>query len=149
MKTALKLGGVALGLVGIVATFAHHRGCFRDPQRQRFADTIMSTEQPIPRSTPGFEDFLASFPPPRRVATANVTHIADKVLLWNSRSDVGISIAYIANGNRTTNVARFDEIESWVQATSYGWLSLAITFAGWALYAAVEILELLQSWRQR
>jgi hypothetical protein len=147
MNTLAKLAGVLIALVGILATFADLRGCFADPQKQHFAELVMGTQEGIPRSTPGFEAFLVAFPPPQGVDLSGVTHIADRTLRLDSRSDVGTTVAYLTSAGRTATVARFEEVRAWAEASPYSWLSLGITFLGWVLYAVIEICDFLTSRR--
>jgi hypothetical protein len=147
VKSVFKLIAVALTFIGIAANFADLRGCFQGPQRQAFAELVITSSEPIPRDTAGFEAFLEAFPPPSGISPSDVTHIADKTLRWDSASDVGTTVAYLASGSRTAAVARFDEINAWANASIYGWLSLSITFIGWAIYAGLEISDLRSSRR--
>ena len=137
----IKLLGVIVNFLGIIVTFAYLMGYFTDDEKLSFAGLVMNSKTTIARNTPGFEKFLAAFPPPENVDPSSVTHIADKELKWDSDSNVGSSVAYIANGNRTLQVARFDQVKDWASSTFYGWLSLVIVTLGWVIMVIGMISE--------
>ena len=139
MLAKWKFSGFVLAILGVLLAWADVVGAFTDKEKVRFANRVMSTQDAIPRSTPGFEKFLAAFPPPREITSPSVTHIADKVLRVSSDSDVGSSVAYLANGARTPTVARFDEVHDWTTKTIYRILGLIITTAGILIAAPSQI----------
>ena len=137
----IKLLGIIVAFLGIIAACAHLMGYFADEEKLSFADLVMNSKTTIARNTPVFEKFLAAFPPPEDVDPSSVTHIADKELKWDSESNVGSSVAYIADGKRTLQVARFDQVKDWASSTFYGWLSLGIIVIVWVIEVIVMISE--------
>jgi hypothetical protein len=141
VRRLLKLIGIVIGLIGAVAALANLLGCFRDAQKQEFARIVIGMQDEIPSSTPGFKLFLRAFPPPSGTNPSEVTAIADKTLRYNSRSDVGGSVSYVARGERSPPVAHFAQVEDWARSTVYGWIGWVISTIGWALYAILELTE--------
>lgn len=137
----LKLCGVVVAFLGLAASFLDHVGWFRDPEKVMFADLVMSSSGSIPRATPGFEAFLADFPPPQGVSAASVSEIGDKALRYDTSAADTLNVVYVAQGRRTGVVARLDQVRDWAYATSYTLLSLVIATLGWLMYAATEVYE--------
>lgn len=143
----LKLLGVAIGFLGIVAAFADLLGYFTDAEKVAFAELVMRSKDVVPRSTRGFEKFIRAFPPPDGIDPDTVTHIADKLLRIGSESNVGSTVAYVVNGKRTSSVARFDEVREWASNSSYRWISWIITAFGWFMVAVVTVSDILRARR--
>lgn len=149
MKAILKLLGVVIGFLGIAAAFADLLGYFSDVEKTAFAELVMNTKDDIPQSTPGFEKFLRSFPPPDGIDPATVSHIADRHLRIGSESDVGWTVAYVASDKRTRPVARFDQVRDWAHSSYYSWLSWMFAALGWLIVAVLEVSDYIAARRSR
>jgi hypothetical protein len=145
----IKLLGVAVGFFGILMNLLDLRGCFVEPEKRTFGELVMNTDELVPRTTPGFELFLRDFPPPSGVASVDVTHIGDKALRWDTSPAESLAVVYVANGIRSSPVARLDQVRDWANATIYGWLSWLITVVGWLLYAVIEFVKLARERREK
>lgn len=107
----------------------------------------MNSLKPVSRTTPGFDVFLRDFPPPAGVPREQVTHIGDKMSRWDTSPAENLAVVYVANGNRTSAVARLDEVRDWGNATVYGWVSLVVIVAGWLASAAAICIEFVRERR--
>src|SRR5258706_12513637 len=101
----LKLLGYVMFWAGLAIGFFDYFGAFNDKRKLSFAQTLMSRDDEIPRTTPGFDLFIRSFPPPQGVDETEVSAIADRTLRVNSRSDVGTTMSYVAGGKVTGTMA--------------------------------------------
>jgi hypothetical protein len=133
-----------LGLIGLVLWLLDLRGCFVDREKVEFAELVLNSVREIPRgASPAFERFLEDFPPPGGVDPRTVTHIGDKSLRWDTSPAESVAVVYVAAGMRTPPVARPDQVAAWASSGPYGVISWMVAAGGWAVYAAVELLEFL------
>jgi hypothetical protein len=123
----------------------NYAGLFQSRSKTTFAKLLMSREDEIPKNAPGFELFLAAFPPPTGIDHRDVTAIADRTLRINSSSEVGTTVAYIAAGKRTATVARFDQVREWERATAFESLGLVLGTLGAVPALPLELHDYRQS----
>ena len=141
MIRTIKLLGLAVGFIGISLNLLNLSGRFVNEEKHAFAELVMNSVQPVVRTAPGFDAFLRDFPPPSGVRPEQVTHIGDKMSRWDTSPAESLAVVYVANGNRTSTVARLDEVRDWGNATVYGWVSLVVIVAGWLASAAAFFIE--------
>ena len=79
-RTYLKVGGIVLGLLGLLASLANLLGLFSHPNRETMVDMIRSKGE-IPATAPGFPELLRAFPLPEGVRTEQIAGIGPMTLL--------------------------------------------------------------------
>ena len=139
----LTIAGLAVGLLGLVAGLLNLLGYFADKKKAALADAIRNSDGGIPRQTPGFEKFMASFPPPSSVLPSSVSHIVKDVIQTHDRFPVSITVRYLAGNQRTPPVATYEDVRRWAEHTGYGWLVWLITAAGWVTVAIDCLIQFL------
>lgn len=147
MIRIIKLLGIVVGFIGIGLNALNLAGFFVDREKHAFAELVMSSVQPVPRTAPGFDVFLRDFPPPSGVVPEQVTHIGDKMLRWDTSPAESLAVVYMVNGDRTSAVARLDEVREWGNATIYGRVSLVVIIVGWFTSAATFFVEFVREKR--
>ena len=144
MIRAIKVVGAAVGLIGIFLNVLNLPGCFVDQEKHAFAEIVLNSVQPIARTTRGFNLFLRDFPPPSGVAPEEVTDIGDKMSRWDTSAAESLAVVYVINGERTSAIARLDEVREWGNATVYGWVSLVVIVVGWLTSAVALGVEIVR-----
>jgi len=139
----LIIAGLAVGLLGLVAGLLDLIGCFADKEKVALTDAIRNADGGIPRQTPGFEKFMACFPPPSGVLPSSVSHIVKDVLQTHDLFPLSITVRYLAGNQRTPPVATYEDVRRWAEHTGYGWLVWLITAAGWVTVAIDRLIQLL------
>ena len=145
MILLLKIGGLALALLGLLLTLLDLLGKFRDRERAELSKFIEEDRDGIPRSARGFRGFLETFPPPEGVDPDNITHIVKDVIQTHDRHPVSIIIRYLADNARTQPVATFPDVKTWAATTRYKWWALGVGFLGWVTVAFAVAVEALST----
>jgi hypothetical protein len=138
-RARLKIAAYFIVILGLTLGWSNHAGWFRNKAKMAFAELVMSREEEIPRNTPGFELFLQAFPPPSDIDPAQVSAIADRILRVNSTADVGITVAYIAAGRRSSTIATHSDVREWSRATPFQILSLILSTIGVAIALPLQL----------
>lgn len=141
MVTTLKIGGLALGFLGLLVTLLDALGKFRDQERLDFARLLRESTQGLPRSTPGFDKFLSAFPAPVGIEASAIISTAKDVLQTHDQFPISITVRYVANGQRTAPVATYAEVVAWSEKTRQKWWSLSISAVGWVMLASAFAIE--------
>jgi len=141
----IKIIGLAVGLLGLIAVALNLLGFFVDEEKVRLSELIR-TQGGIPRATPGFDKFMAKFPPPRSVDPKSVTHIVREVRATHDKYPISITLRYLAGNQWTSPVASFADVQVWAAETWFGWVSLIIAALGWLTVAVVESIE-IYNWK--
>lgn|GEM_PF-3679620 len=145
LKSKLKLVGLLVGFIALLASFFNLLGFFADKEKLHLAQLIRYSEGGIPRETPGFEKFLSDFPPPKNISPDSITYIVkDKIQTHDKFTMIGV-VRYLANNKRTEPVTTFEEVDIWSKKTNYGWISLIITILCWTTVAVVDLIEIFGS----
>lgn len=137
----LKMGGLALGLLGLMVTLIDALGKFRDKERLEFARLLRDNPEGLPRSTPGFDKFLKAFPPSAGIDISAITSTAKDVFQTHDKFPISITVRYFANGQRTAPVATYTDVVSWSEKTKQKWWSFVIGIVGWAMLAFAFAIE--------
>ena len=143
MGIGLKLTGLVLGFVGIVAAFLDLLGVFDDKEKLALARMIRESGEGIPRTTAGFERFMKEFPPPPGVDAATVTHIVLDRLVTHDQFPISITVRYLAADQRTLPVASYEDVRRWSEKTPFGWMSWVIAAVGFFTVAALDLKDIL------
>ena len=133
MVTTLKIGGLALGLLGLLVTLLDALGKFRDQERLDFARLLRESTQGLPRSTPGFDKFLSAFPAPAGIDASAIISTAKDVLRTLPVPDKHHRPLRCERA-RTAPVATYAEVVAWSEKTRQKWWSLSISAVGWAIW---------------
>ena len=142
MINTMTIAGLAVGLVGLVLSLLNLLGCFRSKKRVHFLKCVRESKEGIPRQTPGFDEFLRSFPPPGDLAS--VSHVVRDVVQTHDQYPISITLRYLAGGTRSEPVAAQEDVRRWAEKTKYRWLSWLIAFAGWVVVAVAQLIALWQ-----
>ena len=148
-RGVLKIVGYGLVVVSLALGWLKHAKLFEDRRKAAFAEIVMNHDEEIPRSTDGFDLFLAAFPPPKGINGQSITAIADRTLRIDSRSDVGDTVAYVASNQRTPVVARFHQVQDWAHASSVGFWTLILGTLGACLAVPIHLHDYRESRKKR
>jgi hypothetical protein len=143
MKTKLKIAGLIIGLIGLLAAFSDLMGWFLDEDKLHISESVWNSKGGIPRNTPGFEKFLLAFPPPEGVDPNSIAHIVKNVFQMEPNFTFGGTLRYLSGTTRTAPVASFDEVRRWAEQSKFRWIGWVIALIGWIILAVVEILDIL------
>ncbi len=137
-RTYLKVGGLVVGLLGLLAGLANLLGFFSHPNRETMVDMIRSKGE-IPATAPGFPELLRAFPPPEGVRTEHIAGIGPTTHLSSGGYVTPTGPLAYFNGNEergyTRPILTFDELEGWAASSGYPWLAWIISAAGWMVLA--------------
>ena len=139
MRT-LKIIGFAIGLLGLVAVLLDQYGVFQNKEKICLAALIRDSNR-VPRDSPGFDSFVARFPPPSNIRAEEVDFILMSRVQWADGFPAYISVSYEARGTPTKRVASFDDVRRWSEETPYSWIGLTIAFTGWLVGVVSEVLS--------
>ena len=137
----IKIIGLAVGLLGLIAVALNLLGFFVDEEKVRLSELIR-TQGGIPRATPGFDKFMAKFPPPQGIDPTSVTHIVKDILQTHDKYPISITLRYLAGNQRTSPVASNADVQVWAAETWYGWGSWIIMALAWLTVAVVVLVEI-------
>jgi hypothetical protein len=141
--TSLKGAGLAIALLGLGITLLDALGKFRSREKQEFARLLREGKGGLPRSTPGFTQFLSAFPPPEGIDQATVSHTTKDIIQTHDGFPVSITVRYVANNQRTAPVASHSDITAWAEKTRQKWWSFFVGVVGWLMVASAFLLEAL------
>lgn len=143
MISSLKGAGLAIALLGLGITLLDALGKFRSREKLEFARLLREGKGGLPRSTPGFAQFLSAFPPPEGVDPAAVSHATKDIIQTHDGFPVSITVRYVANNQRTAPVASYADITAWAEKTRQKWWSFYVGVVGWLMVAGAFLLEAL------
>ena len=132
-RNYLKIAGLVVGTLGLIATLANLLGIFSHPNREAMVGMIRSRGE-IPSTAQGFSELLRDFPPPEGVATEAIAGLATSTDARSGGNVVPIGpLVYIdANKPRGSRepILTFDELEAWAASSGYPWVAWFISVLG-------------------
>jgi hypothetical protein len=145
----LKMLGIAIGLLGIVAAFLDLVGFFADQDKAHLAQLIFHSKGGIPRSTPGFDKFVAAFSPPEGIDEADITHIVKTATKQHDQFPMNIACRYLADMKCTVPVASGEDVRKWADTKLYGVLSWSVAALGWIVVFITEVVEIRRERKEK
>lgn len=128
----IEILGIVVVSVSVVITYLDMKGIFVDPNRVAVYDWATKTKTGLSLDKPAAKEFMKKFPPPETKNTNEVTHLVKTTMgseLGGRQLDVMINYMY-SDTSRSPMVANLSDVQSWINETSYKWISWSISVVG-------------------
>lgn len=116
-----------------ILSFLYLRGWFRDSDKKRILNWLLSSDEEFPFEERIVRKFVKKFPPPEN-ASKSIYSFSKVKILSPGGGVLSAAISYVREDSTIVkDAATLDEIRKWSEETPYGWLAFTASIFGFTI----------------